>query len=241
MGRYTPRFVLGTGVFLVMFLTLNALGVWQLHRLQWKNELITKVISSDPKTFVPVEEIILKYNNIENIDFIKVRVRGRYLHDQELELVPRTYQGQNGAHVYTPFQLSQSGHIILINRGWVPERKDNITVAQPQGDVEVFGYLQEPLLPGWLTPDNVSHRQIWYYIDLEAVQEEIAKTYPQLAKRMLPFYMFAKGEENAADYPKALVIQSLIKNNHLGYALTWFCLAISLLIMYIIYVRKNRI
>lgn len=64
-------------------------------------------------------------------------------------LVPRFREGEAGAHVLTPFELSKNGDRILINRGWVPRNKQNPSQrpeGQITGEVPVVGLcrLSEP-------------------------------------------------------------------------------------------------
>lgn len=220
----------------MMLLTLLGLGTWQIERLKWKQELLAKIENTDPKTFMPLEEIV----SIDDIKFLKVKLRGTFHHDLSILLIPRTWNGMNGGHLYTPMTLSASGHTLLVNRGWIPKDQQHIIIQKPSGEIEILAYLQAPTLPGWLTPENVIDQKAWYYLDLEAIGDEIAKTEPEIGKNILPFYAIAFEGASLNAYPKSLDPILMLRNNHLGYALTWFSLAFVLIIMYIVYLRKQR-
>lgn len=224
-----------------MIITLVCLGLWQLQRLEWKEKHTQQILNMDPKSFAPIEEIIVNLKHIEDFNFQKVRVKGSFYHDLTIDLMPRTWHGQNGSHVYTPLLTSPSGHLVMVNRGWIPENKKGIKIDNPEGEVELLGYLQQPMLPGWLTPDNVVDKKAWYYLDLEAMEDEVAKLNPKLAKKILPFYMISVEQRHRDEYPKPIQVLDMVKNNHFGYALTWFFLAIALSIMYIFYIRQRGI
>ncbi len=226
---------------MVMIITMFILGMWQLQRLEWKQQHIHQLLNMDPKSFTPIEEVILSMKRSPDVSFNKVRVKGEFDHNLSIELIPRTYHGQSGAHVYTPFILSPSGHMLMINRGWVPDVKEGLKYDNPRGEIELLGYLQQPMLPGWFTPDNVVHQKAWYYLDLNAMEDEIIKERPDLAGKVLPFYMIDIEKRPRDEYPKPIDVMAMVKNNHFGYALTWFFLAIALGVMYIFYIRKNRL
>lgn len=241
MNRFSLKFLAGTAVVMVMIITMFLLGMWQLQRLEWKQNHMNQLLNMDPKSFVPIEEVILNLKNTPDVSFHKVKVRGEFDHNLSIELIPRTYHGQSGAHLYTPFILSPSGHLLMINRGWVPDKKEGLKYDNPKGEVELLGYLQQPMIPGWLTPDNVVHQKAWYYLDLEAMEDEIVKEKPELASKVLPFYMISIEQRKRDEYPKPVDVLAMVKNNHFGYAVTWFMLAIALGLMYIFYIRKNKI
>lgn len=241
MQPFSLRFILGTGLVMVMVITMFILGMWQMSRLEWKQHHINQILNMDPKSFVPIEEIILSLKNDPNLYFQKVKVRGVFRHEYSIELIPRTFHGRSGAHIYTPLVLSTSGHMLMVNRGWVPDDRTDLKYDNPVGEVELMGYLQPPLVPGWMTPDNVVAHKAWYYLDLEAMEDVVARDIPEVANKMLPFYMISLEKRRRDEFPKPIDVMEMVKNNHFGYALTWFMLAIALAVMYIFYIRKNKL
>ena len=95
---------------------LIALGSWQLSRLAEKTELISKFEQRSKGPAIAISQI---FEPIDNFEYQRVGVTGKYLHQSEIYLTGRTYEGNAGFHVVTPFQTQEE--TILINRGWVSE------------------------------------------------------------------------------------------------------------------------
>ena len=106
-----------TVVTLPALLVLVGLGTWQLGRLQWKNDLIDRFEArvAAPPMVVPANGVAT-----ESFEFRQLELKGSFLHEKEILLTGRTYEGNAGFHVVTPFELAD-GRVILINRGWVSE------------------------------------------------------------------------------------------------------------------------
>ena len=119
--RFRP-FLWLTIVSLPALLVLVGLGSWQLQRLQWKNDLIASFESraAAPPIAVPATDASLGDVGLDDVEFRRLALVGTFQHDKEVFLTGRTYEGNAGFHIVTPFQLDD-GRIILINRGWVSE------------------------------------------------------------------------------------------------------------------------
>ena len=65
----------------------------------------------------------LRRRNEKRIYWMKVKVTGRFDHENELFLAARSLRGNVGFHVITPFKVSDTNSFILINRGWVSKEK----------------------------------------------------------------------------------------------------------------------
>ena len=78
--------------------------------------------------------IHFSYEELKDVEYRPVRVRGEFLHENIVYIGPKTkiHNGnvdlfpppqENGYHVITPFKLENSEKRILVNRGWVPNNK----------------------------------------------------------------------------------------------------------------------
>jgi surfeit locus 1 family protein len=234
---------------LILVITTFNLGLWQLKRLEWKEGILIRLSQDqNPRHFIPIEEFIVGFQTYNDPNFIRVKVRGKFLHNYEMALSPRTYNGQNGAHLLTPLILDHGGYVI-VSRGWIPQeymKNSQAPIDRPEGEVSFNAYTRKPDLPGWLTPDNVSQHKIWYYIDLEAIQEVLSKENQTTFKKQdLPFYVSIVPEQHPVEsfdalqqYPIAIDPKTFIANKHLGYAWTWFGLCIVFIIWYSSYVMS---
>jgi surfeit locus 1 family protein len=144
------------------------------------------------------------------------------------------FSGQ-GYWVLTPLELG-SGAIVIVNRGFVPiERKDPSTrrEGQIEGPVTVTGFLRMPEVGNWFTPANKPARGAWYRRD----PAEIARHF-SLA-RAAPFMIDADAAAVPGGLPQGGETRLVFANTHLGYALTWFGLALALLGVFTVFAGQR--
>jgi surfeit locus 1 family protein len=210
---------------------LVALGIWQLQRLAWKDALIAE---RQARSAAPAMTLPAEIDDPEALAFTRVRVRGSFLHEAEMYLVARPLAGRPGLHVVTPLVL-EDGRALLVDRGWVPEaRKDPATRAEGQlaGVVELEGLLRIGGWTGysWLKPENQPAENVWYRVEPAAMAEAA-----DLARAVTAVYLDAGPAENPGGLPKGGQTRVHMANDHLGYAITWFALAVALVAVYLIY------
>ncbi len=212
---------------------LVALGAWQVHRLNWKNDLIAV---REAALALPPLELSRNLPDADAVPFRRVRVRGEFLHRLEIQLGPRTHRGAAGYHVITPLRLAGGG-TVLVNRGWAPtQRRDPATRREGQttGVVRIDGLVRPPPAQGWVTPDNAPGKGDWYFIDIAAIASHLGLS------DVAPVMIEAGPAPNPGGYPLGGHTIVAPVNNHLQYAVTWFALAAVLLAIYIIDFRNRR-
>ena len=84
------------------FIILLLLGSWQIQRLSWKSDLISNYNINFGKNPISVEELF--QNNEEN-KYRRVTIKGKYNHENEIQIIGKTYEGNAGYHIVTPFLL----------------------------------------------------------------------------------------------------------------------------------------
>ncbi len=212
-------------------IALIALGLWQLERLEWKESLI---FERQSRSQAPAAHLPDGLDQPHGLEFQAVRVRGRLLHDNELYLAARALNGRVGLHVVTPLALDD-GRILLVNRGWIPEGRRGPATrpeGQVRGDLELTGLVRLPGWKGptWLVPDNQPDENIWFWVDPPAMAEAAG-----LQSVISEVYVDAGPAENPGGLPVGGQTRIELPNDHLQYALTWFALALSLAVIYVIY------
>jgi len=206
---------------------LVSLGVWQLHRLTWKEGLLVQIdqrLSAPPTPLPPRAQWSSLFQDKD--EYRHVSVTGRFEHDKEA-YVFRTAGaglGEAGFLVLTPLRLAD-GSRILVNRGFVPERlRDPATRAagQTSGDVTVTGALRWPEDRNLFTPADEPARRVWYTRDPVSMARALA-----LADAA-PFSIDAdvSADQSQPLHGGATVVS--LRNDHLSYAVTWFGLAATL-------------
>lgn len=219
--------LLPTFITLICVPVLLGLGAWQVQRLHWKRELIATI--GERVQQAPVDVSFL--DGMYDADYRPAKAEGVFQNDKEIFIIATSLTtGEGGYHVVTPLLLD-SGAYLFVDRGWIPfERKDK-QFSLPQGRVEIDGILRVPSKPSWLQPKNDPDEGNWYNIDLPAM----AAT-DQLGQ-FLPFVLDAGSSDQDDQYPIGGQTRLTLPNDHFSYAVTWFSLAIVVVIIYFLSCR----
>lgn len=216
---------------------LLGLGVWQLQRLEWKENLIARVEARMDQAPIALPE---QLSGGESLTYTPVTLEGRYLHGRELYWGSRLRDGEVGFHVVTPFELAD-GRQVLIDRGWVPpDRKAPETRSDGliEGRQRIEGVLREGGWSGFpgFAPANDAEGNLWLWPELEAMAEAAG-----LARPVTAVYIDAAAGQHPGNYPVGGRTRVEFKNDHLSYAVTWFGLAAGLAAVYLIFgLRRER-
>lgn len=209
-------------------LLFAGLGKWQVERRAWKLALIEMV---DERVHAPASPAPPPSSwpgiSAERDAYRHVTASGRLLNDRETLVQAVTDQGA-GYWVVTPLQTA-SGHVILVNRGYVPpERADRGRRAQalPTGFIRITGLLRVSEPGGRFLRANQPMEDRWYSRDVAAIAQARGLT------AVAPFFIDADATPNPGGWPLGGLTIVSFSNNHLVYALTWFSL--SLLCAYVL-------
>ncbi|HEY0681997.1 MAG TPA: SURF1 family protein [Steroidobacter sp.] len=204
---------------------LVSLGVWQVHRLAWKRDLIERVeqrVHANPVA-PPGRE---QWPSVDraNSEYLRVTVQGRYLNDRET-LVQAVTELGGGFWVLTPFETVE-GFTVLINRGFVPPPQRD-PASRPQGQIEdtttVTGLLRLSESGGGYLRTNQPAENRWFSRDVAAIAAARGLT------DVAPYFIDAEASDpKIAGAPVGGLTVIAFSNNHLQYALTWFALALML-------------
>ncbi|KTW26362.1 hypothetical protein T552_02844 [Pneumocystis carinii B80] len=225
-----PSYVI-KGLLTIIPITTFGLGTWQYYRLKWKTRLIEefeKRMSNEPLKLTKD----VNFSDIISFEYQKVLLTGRFIHDQEILVGPRLYEGRNGYHVITPMELGD-GRKCLINRGWIPfymADQSKRTEGMPIEEVTIKGLIRLPPKSNLFTPKNQPELKKYYYINIEEISKltESENIYiEQLIENdfiMAPF-LATKGK------PIGKLAEIQVRNKHLEYMVTWYSLSIATLFM----------
>ncbi|HEY9567165.1 MAG TPA: SURF1 family protein [Thalassobaculum sp.] len=214
-------------------LAMLGLGVWQLDRLAWKTALIDSFESRVTQPPVPPPASIA---DIDQWRFRHVRATGRFLHDKEIHLTGRPFEGNAGFHVVTPLVVD-GGPTVLVNRGWIPmDRRSREARPEtlPAGPVTVDGIVREAGRKGYFVPDNEPAREIWFTVDTAQIAAHTGLA------TVADYYIDAlRPSKHATELPIGAVAAIGVRNEHLQYAITWFLLALTLVAVYVVWHRQK--
>ena len=238
--RALRRGVLGPTLFALAGLAvLIGLGVWQLDRKVWKENLIAMIdarLSQVPQDLPPRADWPKLAAGAD--EYRRVTFTAEFLPGQEAlvysagSALRPDVQGP-GYWVFAPARLA-GGSIVIVDRGFIPfERKDAASHAAPQGPVDIVGVMRWPETPGLFTPNAEPQNNLWYLRDPEAMAK--AHHWQSFA----PFYIEQESPVPAGGVPKPGKLVVNLPDNHLQYAITWFGLALGLAGVYGVWLARR--
>jgi len=226
MIQFRPLFWL-TVVTVPALVTLLALGTWQIQRLHWKNELVNSFEARAMAAPVRPPKVA---DVTPAREFIRLALLGEFQHDQEIYLTGRTYEGNAGFHVVTPFQLVD-GRTILVNRGWVSEAyrdRSSREFSLVAGEVTVDAILRLPATKGYFVPENDPDAGFWFTL----IPAEIFQHLNLPGQLITGYYADALRASEVVTLPIGAKTKLNLRNAHLSYALTWYGIALALIGVY---------
>jgi surfeit locus 1 family protein len=174
--------------------------------------------------------------HVDAADYRRVIARGRFENDQEIRFFATGEEGAPVYHIVTPFDLD-GGRILLVDRGFVPMGPGGTELRKPaqlQNEREIMGVLRKPSAPNMFTPPVDKVKRIVHTRDPETLAAAFGW------KNVLPVFMEADATPNPGGWPKGGQTIIDLPNNHMQYAITWFGLALGLLVIYLAYHRSRR-
>ncbi|WP_439154713.1 SURF1 family protein [Yoonia sp.] len=194
---------------------LISLGVWQVQRLAWKEDILEGI---NARLAAPPVSVPLAGHEADD-EYRRVTLAGTPTGEELHVLVSGTAAG-TGYRVISKFLL-ENGAVIMIDLGLLPlDAKDADPVT---AFMQVNGTLLWPDDQNSGTPAPDLEKNIWFARDVDTMAQ-VLSTRPLMVvatdttpadPRLIPLPV------NTAD----------IKNDHLEYAITWFLLALVWAIM----------
>ena len=208
-------------VFIIFFIfVFIGLGTWQIIRLNWKNNLILEIENSLKNP--PVE---LAQSKKEN--FLKIKTSGSIDFDKQIYLYNLNESGTPGFEVINPITIGDEN--FLINRGWIPFEKKGTQEINVFDQKNIIGTLRLQGRKNIFKPDNDLDENYWFSLNREDILKFTGKNFSK-------YIIYLDGNYQ---FPKPKKITANISNNHQKYAITWFSLALSILLLYLYFRKKN--
>ncbi len=215
-----------TVLVLVLLPALLALGRWQLERATEKRALLAGFATMNAAAPVAFDATLPR--------FTRVRVAGRWDPRQFL-LDAQMERGQVGYRLFTPLALADDSRLI-VDRGWVAAAADRATLPDmviatdvATKDVELEGLLDDFPQPGVRTgrapPADVAWPRVVLYPSSAELGAALGTTVQPRLLRLGADVSFAA----AIGFPP---------ERHLGYAVTWFALAATLVVLWLSFASR---
>ncbi|MDO8289990.1 MAG: SURF1 family protein [Parvibaculum sp.] len=225
-----------TLVTLFGLIILVSLGTWQVERLYWKRDLMATIAArmAAPATDIPPQADWAALD-LKRIEYHHVKLSGHFINASELYYFAQDEEGTSGFDIVTPFMLDD-GRIVLVDRGFVPKELREPATRLPgriEGPTTLVAVTRAPQQRGIFTAPDDAAGNIWFTRDPAAMAEALK------LENVAPFYVEADATPNAGGFPVGGQTKITIPNNHLQYAITWYGLAIVLLVIYLSFHWSN--
>ena len=213
-----------------------ALGTWQLERRVWKLALIAAVNARAHAAPKPVPGPVLWPSLSTGRDsYRRVVLTGRWEVGRET-LVRAVSAYGAGYWVMAPLRTS-AGFTVLVNRGFVPQDRSDPAAwrtGERQGAARVSGLLRMSEPPGGFLQSNAPAQDVW--VSRDVGQIAAAKGLGEVA----PYFVDADRTPDPGGLPIGGLTVIRFHNSHLVYAVTWFALALLVVVASFVVVREDR-
>ena len=213
------------------------LGMWQIDRAQQKREILT--------AYAKAPKIALNQLKADTPLYSNVTGMGKWL-PQQLLLDNQILNGRQGVHVLTPVLL-KTGHLLLVNRGWLPmaaDRRSLPSVKQSTELLQLSGRTAPLPQPGLKLGDQDKLDKQWpqliTYVDAQQLQAFYAEVLEQPQLQLLPYILKLTSTHIDGFAAVSSSPVNFGPDRHLAYAYTWFSLALTVLITYMLLSLRKK-
>jgi cytochrome oxidase assembly protein ShyY1 len=243
----TRRGGAGFAVFtFVMVAIFIGLGVWQLQRRVEKHALIVALTERLAAAPAPLPDAAqwLKLDPARD-EFRRVSFTGTYIRAPDAMVYSagsavREDVSGPGTWAFLPARLA-GGETVVINTGFVEntmqdrEVEDRAVAKLVTGQpVTLTGYLRFPEQAGLLTPAENREKRLWFVRDHTAMASQLGWG------NVASFYIDLETPVPANGVPKPGPLTVHLRDEHMQYAITWFSLAVVVMIAFGVWLRGRR-
>lgn len=216
------NFFLLTLFFIALFILL---GCWQLSRAHQK-KILLNMYTEREKTLLDASAL----TSIHDLRFYRIKLTGTFDNQHTFLLDNRVFHGKLGFEIYTPFKVKNTPFTLLVDRGFLAmgsSRRSVPFIKEIQGETTINGLIKAPSRYFALGPMLESTPEVWpqriEFIDLF----QLAK----LLNHTLFSYLIMLTPDDKAAYPIEWQLVTFGPERHFAYAIQWFALALTLLIL----------
>ena len=160
-------------------------------------------------------------------NFLKIKTSGSIDFDKQIYLYNLNESGTPGFEVINPITIGDEN--FLINRGWIPFEKKGAQEINVFDQENIVGTLKLQGRKNIFKPDNDLDENYWFSLNREDILKFTGKNFSK-------YIIYLDGNYQL---PRPKKITANISNNHQKYAITWFSLALSILLLYLYFRKKN--
>ncbi len=209
-------------------------GFWQLDRAGEKRALLARFAAGGAAT---ASRELVSDAAVAALRYERLRLSGRYDTSHQVLLDNLSFKGRSGYQILTPFMTP--GGTVLVNRGWVPA-DGNRTVLP---DIQVGGEAQE--VTGridWLPRPGIELTADVPPQDAPWPRRLLFPTSQQISAQLgipLRDYQLLLDPDVADGFVRDWRPGGMGPDRHVAYAVQWFGLALTVVVIYLVLARKN--
>jgi cytochrome oxidase assembly protein ShyY1 len=215
------------------------LGIWQLHRADFKEALLRRYAAS---ASAPMQDFAKVAATPPADGFPRVQVSGHYLADRLYLLDNPKHDGMGGVEVFAPFVLHDQSSLLLVDLGFLPGNGNGKTPQLPPlpiAEVSLQGlYVPPPPVGFEMGGDALTRQAHWpkssIFLDLAEIARDLGRPlYPR---------MLALDADPASIYVRVhtLDFSSMPPARHRAYAFQWFTFALAAVVILLAVHRKRK-
>ena len=160
-------------------------------------------------------------------NFLKIKTSGSIDFDKQIYLYNLNESGTPGFEVINPITIGDEN--FLINRGWIAFEKKGTQEINVFDQKNIIGTLRLQGRKNIFKPDNDLDENYWFSLNRDDILKFTGKNFSK-------YIIYLDGNYQL---PRPKKITANISNNHQKYAITWFSLALSILLLYLYFRKKN--
>ncbi len=232
-----------------LFFGFVTLGTWQVQRRVWKLDLMERVeqrLHATPQSLGSVAAAAAASSDPRAQEYQPVHATGQWIPGKTVFAQALTAIG-SGFWVLSAMQ-TEDGRQVLVNRGFVPDTLVNKVPLEPtaNGSVRIEGLMRVSEPGGGFLRENNPANNKWYSRDVAAIATrlELQDALPFFIDLGIPSnaHVNADAPAPAANGPWPQAGMTVVKfhNSHAVYALTWYGLALMVLLAAWLVVRHER-
>lgn len=227
--RFRPG-LLPTVAVAVLTPSLAALGFWQLDRADQKRRLKSNFESGAETVSLSGEEDIAGLGDLRR--YQRIVMEGRFDSGRQFLIDNITDGGAAGYYVLTPFAPAGASTWVVVNRGWVA--RDFSAAALPDVAIDetprrLLGRVARLPRPG-LELAGAETAQSWPRVVQFPTMVELEEI---LQRQLAPVSVLLDADADDG-FLRRWRPAELGPERHVGYAVQWFALALTLVIIYLI-------
>lgn len=208
---------------LIAVFILCRLGVWQVERLHWKNNLqveLDTAFSINPPPKLKLDDI----QNLKSGQIIRGSLNGKIDFSKPALFYGRIDNGRSVTSVIVPLRFNDM--TIAVEIGCHEKPTSEMISALNQSDISVSGVIRIPSKPSFAVPSNIIEKNEWWRFDDKA----LASFWN--SKTISPVLMTTEDTTKFSNQLIACPIEKKLRNDHFSYAIFWFSMAFILVIIW---------